>query len=95
MFRFNAFQDAEHETYQNIHAYMMLHPELLTSDNEQGLEMAKTDNYAFFMESSTIEYLVERNCEVIILDSIVLVDKFTIPCFIYKLGHPNRRLIGR
>lgn len=43
---------------------MSQHPELLTVDNGQGLDWAKTDNYAFLMESSSIEYIIERNCDV-------------------------------
>lgn len=46
----------------NMYKYMMDRPHLLTSTNEDGLEKAKTENYAFLMESSTIEYLIERNC---------------------------------
>lgn len=61
---FNFFKDAEHPTYQSMYKYMVEHPELMTADNYEGLERAKTDNYAFLMESTTIEYLSERNCEV-------------------------------
>lgn len=43
---------------------MSNNPDLLTSNNIEGLEWAKTKNYAFLMESSSIEYLIERNCEV-------------------------------
>ncbi len=45
-------------------AYMTNHPELLTADNNEGLKWAQTKNYAFLMESSSIEYLIERNCDV-------------------------------
>lgn len=58
----NFFKEADHPTYRNMYAYMMAHPELLTSDNIQGLEWAMTKNYAFLMESSSIEYIIERNC---------------------------------
>lgn len=47
-----------------MYTYMSNNPHLLTSDNNQGLEWAKTKNYAFLMESSSIEYLIERNCDV-------------------------------
>lgn len=43
---------------------MSNHPELLTANNNEGLEWANTKNYAFLMESSSIEYLIERNCDV-------------------------------
>lgn len=57
-------QEAEHETYRNMFTYMENHPELLTTDNDQGVLWAKTKNYAFLMESSSIQYIVERNCDV-------------------------------
>lgn len=57
-------QEAEHETYRNMFTYMSSHPELLPASNEEGLLWAKTKNYAFLMESSSIEYIVERNCDV-------------------------------
>ncbi|EDS27909.1 ionotropic glutamate receptor subunit ia [Culex quinquefasciatus] len=58
------FKDAEYKTYQRMYEYMMQNPELLTSSNPEGLNRAKTENYAFLMESSSIEYIVERECDV-------------------------------
>lgn len=37
----------------------------LPLDNVEGRERAKKGKYAFLMESSTIEYIVERHCEVV------------------------------
>ncbi|XP_037036365.1 glutamate receptor ionotropic, kainate 3-like isoform X2 [Bradysia coprophila] len=59
----NFFKESDHSTYKNMHTYMMSHPEFLTDDNNQGLERAKTGKYAFLMESSSIEYFIERNCD--------------------------------
>lgn len=47
-----------------MYTYMSNHPELLTSNNEDGLARAKNGTYAFLMESSSIEYIIERNCNV-------------------------------
>lgn len=49
-----------------MYNYMVQHPELMTKDNGQGLDWAenKNLNYAFLMESSSIEYIIERHCEV-------------------------------
>ncbi|GAB0095911.1 Ionotropic glutamate receptor [Sergentomyia squamirostris] len=58
------FKDAEYETYQKMYKYMMDHPDLLTSSNPEGLARVKSDNYAFLMESTSIEYIVERECDV-------------------------------
>lgn len=57
-------QEAEKGTFKNMYQYMVNHPELLTQDNEEGLRRALTENYAYLMESSSIQYLIERNCEV-------------------------------
>lgn len=43
---------------------MLDNPNALTSSNEEGLEKVKNSNYAFIMESTSIEYIVQRNCEV-------------------------------
>ena len=59
------FRDTENEVYKNMYKYMMAHPENMMEDNVAALERAKKGNYAFFMESSTINYNTERNCEVV------------------------------
>lgn len=58
------FKDAEYPTYKDMYTYMSNHPELLTASNNEGQERVKSDNYAFLMESSSIEYIVERECDV-------------------------------
>lgn len=35
---------------------------VLTADNDQGKKKVLTENYAFLMESSSIEYIQEREC---------------------------------
>ena len=60
----NFFKDAEYKTYQKMYQYMKDHPELLTSSNGEGLDRVRTDNYAYLMESTSIEYITERYCEV-------------------------------
>lgn len=34
----------------------------MPSDNEEGVKRVEKENYAFLMESTTIEYVVERHC---------------------------------
>lgn len=39
-------------------------PPVFTKNNDEGKDRVLRDKqYAFFMESSTIEYIVERNCD--------------------------------
>jgi len=46
--------------YENI----MKDPQVLVKSNEDGLKLVKKGDYAYFMESTSIEYKTERNCEV-------------------------------
>lgn len=41
---------------------MNQNPSLLTSTNDEGVERVLTENYAFLMESTSIEYNVARIC---------------------------------
>lgn len=58
------FRDSENPNYQKMYEYMISHPELMPKDNDEGLERAKKGKYAFLMESSTIEFMTQRHCEV-------------------------------
>lgn len=41
---------------------MATHDNQMTESNDEGVERTKNEHYAFFMESTTIEYVVERQC---------------------------------
>ncbi|XP_077295106.1 glutamate receptor ionotropic, kainate 2-like isoform X2 [Arctopsyche grandis] len=58
------FNDSSNEVYQKMAQYMTDHPEALTSSNDEGLMRVQMHNYAFLMESTSIEYITERNCDV-------------------------------
>lgn len=59
------FRDSEDPDYKKMYDYMLENPTLMFTSNEKGLERAKKGKYAFLMESSTIEYITQRNCEVV------------------------------
>nr|XP_037875496.1 glutamate receptor ionotropic, kainate 2 isoform X2 [Bombyx mori] len=63
---FSFFMESDNLLYQKMYHYMDEHPEYQTATNDQGLERVKSENenYAFLMESTSIEYMVERNCDV-------------------------------
>ncbi|XP_022115207.2 glutamate receptor ionotropic, kainate 2 [Pieris rapae] len=63
---FTFFKESDNLLYQKMYKYMEDHPELMTQTNDIGLEWVKDEskNYAFLMESTSIEYMVERNCDV-------------------------------
>lgn len=59
------FRDSENVEYNKMAEYMANNPHLMTTSNEEGLEKAKAGKYAFLMESSTIEYITQRHCQVV------------------------------
>ena len=59
------FKDATDETYQKLYRVMSQNfDEVMMSSNKDGIDKVLLDqgSYAFFMESTTIEYVVERYC---------------------------------
>jgi len=61
----NFFKDAEIGTYYQMWNFMASNPEVFTTSNSVGIERVKESKggYAFFMESSSIEYIMERDCD--------------------------------
>ncbi|XP_017787965.1 PREDICTED: glutamate receptor ionotropic, kainate 2-like isoform X2 [Habropoda laboriosa] len=59
------FRDSNYSTYQRMWATMMeTRPSVFTKTNDEGVErVLKKRDYAFLMESTTIEYRMERNCD--------------------------------
>ncbi|XP_076302243.1 glutamate receptor ionotropic, kainate 2-like, partial [Lasioglossum baleicum] len=59
------FRDSNYSTYQRMWAAMMeARPSVFTKSNDEGVErVLKKRDYAFLMESTTIEYRMERNCD--------------------------------
>lgn len=59
-------QDSNFSTYQRMWAFMeSQRPSVFTSSNIEGVEQVvkAKGSYAFLMESTSIEYVIERNCE--------------------------------
>ncbi|XP_018784659.1 PREDICTED: glutamate receptor ionotropic, kainate 2 isoform X2 [Bactrocera latifrons] len=57
------FSTSEHETYKKMNDFMVENPDLLFETNLEGVNRVKTDNnYAFLMESTSIEYHIVREC---------------------------------
>ncbi len=59
-------QDSNISTYQRMWTIMeTTRPTVFTESNQEGVErvIRARGNYAFLMESTSIEYVTERNCE--------------------------------
>ncbi|XP_012273725.1 glutamate receptor ionotropic, kainate 2 isoform X1 [Orussus abietinus] len=60
------FRDSNFSTYQRMWSFMeSARPPVFTSSNGEGVDkvIKGKGNYAFLMESTSIEYVIERNCE--------------------------------
>ncbi|KAK9882220.1 hypothetical protein WA026_019734 [Henosepilachna vigintioctopunctata] len=58
------FRDSkDHPVLGKVFKHMQEHPEDMPSDNSQGVKLAEQTKYAFFMESTSIEYEMERHCD--------------------------------
>ncbi|XP_043279379.1 glutamate receptor ionotropic, kainate 2 isoform X2 [Venturia canescens] len=60
------FRDSNFSTYQRMWSFMeSAKPSVFTKSNVEGVErvVKGKGNYAFLMESTSIEYVIERNCE--------------------------------
>ncbi|XP_011256785.2 glutamate receptor ionotropic, kainate 2 isoform X2 [Camponotus floridanus] len=61
------FRDSNYSIYKRMFATMMeTKPSVFTKDNKEGVERVVKSKglYAFLMESTTIEYQMQRNCEI-------------------------------
>lgn len=58
------FQKSNYTTYARMWSFMeSRRAETLLDSNSKGVERVKKGDFAFLMESTTIEYTVERNCD--------------------------------
>lgn len=59
-------QDSNFSTYQRMWGFMeSARPSVFTASNVEGVDrvVKGKGSYAFLMESTSIEYVIERNCE--------------------------------
>ncbi|KAG7201426.1 hypothetical protein KM043_004186 [Ampulex compressa] len=62
---FTFFKDSNYSTYREMYENMMANAkDVLVLDNEFGIKKVLEEDYAFMMESSSIEYRMERECDV-------------------------------
>lgn len=56
------FQKSKISTFEKMWAFMSSKPTALVKSNEEGIQRTLTADYALLMESTTIEYITQRNC---------------------------------
>ncbi|XP_018368899.1 PREDICTED: glutamate receptor ionotropic, kainate 2-like isoform X2 [Trachymyrmex cornetzi] len=68
------FKNSNYSTYKRMWATMIdTRPSVFTKDNKDGIDrVVKAKGlYAFFMESSSIDYQLERNCDIIKVGGLI------------------------
>ena len=61
---FNFFKTSNHSTYERMWSAMeSIRPTVFVNSNTQGIERVKKGNYAYLAESTSIEYEIQRNCD--------------------------------
>ncbi|EGI59306.1 Glutamate receptor, ionotropic kainate 2 [Acromyrmex echinatior] len=68
------FKNSNYSTYKRMWAAMTdARPSVFTSSNRDGIErvVKAKGQYAYFMESSSIDYQLERNCEIIKIGGLI------------------------
>ncbi|XP_021410527.1 glutamate receptor ionotropic, kainate 3 isoform X2 [Lonchura striata] len=56
------FKKSKISTFEKMWAFMSSKPTALVKNNEEGIQRTLTADYALLMESTTIEYITQRNC---------------------------------
>lgn len=59
------FRDSKFPTYQKMWEFMTKHPENLVNTYEEGRDRVLMNDYAFLMESTMIDYMVQRDCNLV------------------------------
>ncbi len=59
---FEIFQESSIPTYQTMWRYISSNPDVYVKKNQEGIDRVKAESYAFLMESTTIDYTVQREC---------------------------------
>ena len=63
------FRDSKMPTFSRMHAFMesQKNPKTFTPSNKEGVQRVinSSGEYAFLMESNSIQYQIERNCDLI------------------------------
>lgn len=56
------FRESNLTTFKRMFGFMQSRPHVFMAKNEDGRKRVERGNYAYLMESASIEYIIERNC---------------------------------
>ncbi|VDP14161.1 unnamed protein product [Heligmosomoides polygyrus] len=87
-----SFQESKIETYEKMWKLMSSNPGLFVSSSNEGIARVKSSEYAYLMESSMLEYAVERDCELMQIGGLLDQKGYGIGL---PKGSPYREEISR
>nr|XP_015925655.2 glutamate receptor ionotropic, kainate 2 isoform X3 [Parasteatoda tepidariorum] len=86
------FENSQLQPYKRMWTAMQsAQPGVLLTNNDEGIERVKKGNFAFLMESTTIEYYTERDCELTQIGTLLDSKGYGIAT---PPGSPYRALIS-
>ncbi|CAI5440515.1 unnamed protein product [Caenorhabditis angaria] len=85
------FNESKIETYERMWQLMSSQPALFVSSSKEGIARVKSSDYAYLMESSMLEYAVERDCELMQIGGLLDQKGYGIGL---PKGSPYRELIS-
>ena len=67
-----SFQDSQFPTYAKMwHVMQSQRPTVFAESNQKGIDRVLRGKYAYLMESTSIEYNIERNCDLTQIGSLL------------------------
>ncbi|CAO4361403.1 unnamed protein product [Caenorhabditis nigoni] len=85
------FNESKIETYERMWQLMSSSPGLFVQSSKEGIARVKSSDYAYLMESSMLEYAVERDCELMQIGGLIDQKGYGIGL---PKGSPYRELIS-
>ncbi|XP_063310987.1 glutamate receptor ionotropic, kainate 3 [Pelobates fuscus] len=67
----NFFKKSHISTFEKMWAFMSSKPSALVKSNEEGIQRVLSSDYALLMESTSIEYVTQRNCNLTQIGGII------------------------
>ena len=78
------FRTSQIDVYEKMWSFMSSNPAVFVKSTEEGVKRVKAGGYAYLLESTTNEYIRERDCELIQVGG--LLDSKG-----YGIATPNRK----
>ncbi|CAM1305345.1 Uncharacterised protein g4013 [Pycnogonum litorale] len=87
----NFFKNSHMETYKRMGEFMEANPSVMVSSLSEGVGRVMAGDYAYLMESTSIEYVIQRNCELTQIGGLLDSKGYGIAT---APGSPYRQLIS-